>query len=213
MASQYVRQTAVPCTLGELSSGTWAQGNGMEPSGVRTARGFVSRTNVFGVIVGKDDGGFTLDDGTATMSVRAFDTAPVMLSHEVGEVVLVIGKPRDYNDERYLVLEICKRLRSTAWAEYRRKELSLFAGVEAAVEPRIMISQEKAVVVEVPVMNGKNPYETVIDIIRELDSGSGADVGDVLAKYNGTDGEDVVRSLREDGEIFEIRPGKVKVLE
>ncbi len=185
----------------------------MEPSGVRTARGFVSRTNVLGVIVGKDDGGFTLDDGTSTMSVRAFDTAPTMLAHDVGEVVIVIGRPRDYNDERYLVLEICKKLRSTAWVEYRRKELSLFAGLAPAAEPRITISQDEAVVVEVPATSGKNPYEMIIDIIRELDSGSGADVGDVLAKYNGTDGEDVVRSLREDGEIFEIRPGKVKVLE
>lgn len=213
MAPQYVRQTAVPVTLGELAGGTWMPGAGVEPSGVRCARGFISRANVIGVIVGKDEGGFSLDDGTGAMSVRSFDAHPSMLAVPVGTVVLVIGRPRDYNGERYLVLEICKGLRSTAWAQYRRKELALFAGIAPAQSLSPIASPGGEVVVEVPASAGKNPYEIVIDIIRELDTGRGSDVDAVLARYGGDDGEEVLRSLMEEGEIFELRPGTVKVLE
>ncbi len=211
MAPQYARQTAIPVTLGELAAGTWTQGEGMEPSGVRCVRGFVSRASVIGVIVSKDEGGYRLDDGTSTMSVRSFDAPAPMLARAIGDVVQVIGRPRDYNGERYLVLEICKQLRSTAWAQYRRKELALFAGIAPA--PQSTILQDGEVVVEVPASAGKNPYETVLDLVRELDTGGGADVDEALARYGKPDGEEVVRSLLEDGEIFELRPGKVKVLE
>ena len=203
MAQQYARQTAIPVTIGELSAGAWTQGAGIEPGGVRCARGLISRASVIGVIVGKDDGGFSLDDSTGMMSVRAFDAA--MPAHPVGTIVLVIGRPRDYNGERYLVLEICKNLRST-WVEYRRRELALFAGI-APVSHVVVQGGE---VVEAA---GKNPRETVVGIVRELDNGQGADVDAVLARYRGNDGEGLVRSLIEDGEVFELRPGIVKVLE
>jgi hypothetical protein len=51
-----------------------------------------------------------------------------------------------------------------------------------------------------------------LDIIRELDKGDGANFEDV-AKKLGPKGEDIITNLLARGDIFETRPGKLKILE
>jgi|GEM_PF-2814031 len=54
--------------------------------------------------------------------------------------------------------------------------------------------------------------QTPLDIIRELDAGDGANF-DEVAKKIGTRGEDIITSLLAKGDIFETKPGKLKILE
>lgn len=241
MATQYARQPAVPCTLDELKGGSWVQNDGLVPSGVRTHRGMVARASAIGVIVERrGDTAFTMDDGTAIMGVRSFDAAPAPLRADIGDMVLVIGRPREYQNERYLVLEICKRLRNPAWAQYRKRELALLQNTmhiapvmqrndalvghtmqnTALAKPSAMTDTPQAIaastddVAVVPhAAPTKNPFELLIMKIRELDAGGGADVEDILQALQFPDGEKYLRTLIEEGEIFETRPGKVKVLE
>jgi exosome complex RNA-binding protein Csl4 len=199
--AQYARQTAIPCTLGDISSGPWVQNEGILPSGVQTQRGFVSRASIMGVVIDKSATSFSLDDGTNVVSVRSFDTKPVLAS--VGDIVLVIGRPREYNGERYLVLEICKRLRNTAWVQYRKRELDTLRSASfeiPTVEPVVTEDASK-----------KNPYDVLMAKIRELDAGGGVAIGDLLTVV--PEAEKFIRTLIEEGEIFEIKPGRVKILE
>ena len=53
--------------------------------------------------------------------------------------------------------------------------------------------------------------DQIINKIKELDEGSGVDVDLILDKYENA--EKIVKNLLEEGEIFEVRPGRVKVLE
>ncbi len=214
---QFVRQTAMPCTLGELKQGAWVQ-NSETPSGVRTSRGLASRVSVIGVIVQKSaDASFTVDDGTAALSVRAFDAAPKPIAAGVGELVSLIARPREYGGERYLVLEICKRPKDPRWAEYRKLELAHFSDMPqpAPQEERLerKASEPAPARIEVPETGTKNPFETIIERIRALDDGKGADVHDVLEGIAHAEKERLLATLVEEGEIFEIRPGRVKVLE
>jgi hypothetical protein len=214
--ADYTRQTAIPCTLADISSGAWVQKSGMEPSGVSTVRGFVSRASVIGVIVEKSDAAFSLDDGTRMVRVQSFDNQKVRPG--IGDIVLVIGRPREYNNQRYLVLEICKKLRDPAWAQYRRKELSLLPieGFSVPTAVPASVSEEFTVTTAIPgpvVEPEKNPFERLVEAIRELDTGNGASVDDVLARAGVQDGGKLLQTLLEEGEVFEIRPGRMKVLE
>jgi hypothetical protein len=221
MATQYTRQTAVPCTLEEIKGGAWVQNDGLTPSGVRTPRGMIARASTIGVIIEKrGDAGLTLDDGTSIINVRSFDTNPVPVRADIGDIVLVVGRPREYNGERYLVLEICKKLRNPAWAQYRKHELA--AGLPATQERGAPVAPIEVPAHSVTIQKDesgedgsevKNPFEALIGKIRELDSGSGADIEDVLAVLAVDGGDKYLRTLIEEGEIFETRPGKVKVLE
>lgn len=51
-----------------------------------------------------------------------------------------------------------------------------------------------------------------LDVIRELDKGEGANFEEV-AKKLGSKGEDIITGLLARGDIFETRPGKLKILE
>ena len=205
MASQYARQTAIPCTLHELQSGDWVQNTGLAPSGVKTPRAFISRANILGIIVSMQEDAFIIEDGTGAASVRSF--GPMNVSAHVGDMVLVVARPREFNNERYLALEICKKLRSPAWIAYRKKELELLGTI-----PQPPMPQQAPASPVKPVQNTaeENSTELIIARIRALDNGTGVMVDDLLSIPQA---EKYVRTLLEEGEIFEIKPGRVKVLE
>jgi hypothetical protein len=57
----------------------------------------------------------------------------------------------------------------------------------------------------------KNPFELIVEKIRASDSGTGVQIDELMQIV--PDAERYVRTLIEEGEIFEIRPGRLKVLE
>lgn len=195
-----VRQTAVPCTLAELQSGQWVQNPGLEPSGIQTGRGMISRASILGVIIDKTNDNIIVEDGTTNLNVRTFEQRQILAN--VGDLVLVIGRPREYNGERYIALEICKRLKNPAWVEYRRKELSRL---------HVELKQPSPAATPKPVQHSKNPFELIIEQIRALDKGQGADIEEILAAI--PESQKFVQTLIEEGEVFEIKPGRLKVLE
>jgi len=192
----YRRQTAQLATISELKDGSFQQAKDVLAGGVITDRGLVSRVNILGVIVEKQsENSLVLDDGTTSMTCRRFDEMEI--DADVGDLVLVIGKPREYNGERYLVLEICKRLANKNWVAYRKKELERLLNTTSVELP--------------PSTSSESPAEQLIVRIREADSGQGADVQEIVSSMK--NGEMILKTLLEEGEVFEVRPGKVKVLE
>jgi hypothetical protein len=195
------RQTALPCTVAEIKEGGYLDQPQL-PSGVATPRGLASRASLMGIVVEAAGGSLVLDDGTGSVRAQGPERAATHVS--VGDAALVIGKPREFNGERYLELEIAKRLRSRGWIAYRRAELGRFSDAQRP-------AQRAQAAPQTP--KSENPLSQIIDAIRELDRGSGADTADVLSRVAHPDKERLLRVLLEEGEIFEIKPGKVKVLE
>ena len=50
-------------------------------------------------------------------------------------------------------------------------------------------------------------------LIKDIDSGDGADTQEVITKSNIDKAEQIITNLLEQGEVFEIKPGRSKVLE
>jgi hypothetical protein len=204
----FARQTAVPCTLAELRDGQWVQNEGLIPSGVKTGRGLISRASIIGVITDKSNSGITVEDGTTPISVRSFEQKPIYA--DVGDIVLIIGRPREYNGERYIVLEICKKLKNPAWVQYRKRELTKHMPVAFEIP---VIEAPRAPAQPIAAPQTKNPFELIVETIRTHDKGPGADIEDVLANVKVPEAQKFLQTLIEEGEIFEIRPGRLKVLE
>jgi RPA family protein len=59
----------------------------------------------------------------------------------------------------------------------------------------------------------ESPAQKVYGMIKSLDRGKGADTDEVIEKSGLENCQRVIQTLLEEGEIFEIRPGKLKVLE
>jgi len=225
-SQKFKRQTAYIVSVSELHSATYTKSEGeWEPNYLPIRNKKVSRVNIIGVVTGVEEGenkGFSIDDGTGTISIRIFDPEQPAPNVEIGDIVMVIGRPREYNDEKYIVPEIIKEIKNELWMEIRKKELEKF---KSASQPKIIESKPVDVPKqEEPREDGETKEESareeiqtdsekLFSLIKELDTGEGADIDEVIKKSNVNDGEKAINSLLAEGEIFEVKPGRVKVLE
>ena len=137
-----------------------------------------------------------IDDSSGKIFVRTFNDNKIIDKINIGEVILIIGRPREYNDEKFIMPEIIKKIDNKKWIDFRRLEL----------KPVILkreIKYEKI----------SNPSEKIFKLIKEFDNGEGANFNDIVNKSNIKDSEKIIKILLSEGEIFQNSPGKLKVLE
>jgi len=164
----------------------------------------VARVNVIAYSVYKPEGdnmSMVIDDGTGKINLRAFESTVMFSKIEVGDIVLVVGRIREFNNERYIMPEIVKRIDNPEWINLRKIELgkNKIISVEDVPEAEIKAST--------------SPREEVYAIIRNLDTGDGVSFEDVISKSKNPDAEKMINALLQNGDVFEIRPGRLKVLE
>jgi RPA family protein len=195
MENNIKRQIAYKVKINDIIKGEYVKEEGWKPNYIKTRFGNVSRVNILAVVVGKnDDGSFIIDDGSGKINARSFDTK--VDGFEIGDVVLVIGKPRSWNSQKYVIYEVVKKINDKKWIKVRKFELDKLKKCEVK-EGKIVEAKEKI---------AENPYEKILNLIKETDLGEGASYEKVLVKSGIKEAEETLRSLLEQGEIFEIRP-------
>ncbi|MFH1237689.1 MAG: OB-fold nucleic acid binding domain-containing protein [Candidatus Aenigmatarchaeota archaeon] len=124
------RQTAKKVRVWEIVNGTFVKKGGFEPSFVKTPSGEeVARARVLATIVAKfvaEDGNYaavTLDDGSDTIRAKTFKTIKPLDTVEIGDIVDVIGKLREYNGEKYMMPEVVSKVTDPNVEVMRRLEM------------------------------------------------------------------------------------------
>jgi len=206
--AQVQRQTAKKVSIREIKTGTYIKEEDWNPNYVLSETGNkISRVNVIALIISSPNiqeksFSFFIDDGSGQILVRGFELLKSVHSLKIGDPLLLIGRPREFNNERYILAEILKVLSDTKWLEIRKKELPTTVPVVQVVQ-------------ETPLQKTSSTGITdkVYHLIKELDTGKGADFETILNKMNDEKTEQVIQTLIQEGEIFEFVPGKLKVLE
>lgn len=208
------RQTAVKATVGELLAGEYVQKEGWTPNFIRTSRGPVSRANIMGVLIQEPEPNvFVLDDGTGQMRVRTFEQPST--SVKVGDAVMFIGRPRQYAGQLFLNYEILKTIKPS-WLAYRKEELMHLLGESIPEKTIVSVGPRTNEGEEIVVSSSENLFVKILDTIRKLDvenKGAGAEHDKILSLVPNKEAAHIVTSLLEEGEVFEIKPGMLKVLE
>ena len=201
------RQTARWAEIGEFAGGIFIKSEA--GSSYKTRGGyFLSRVNVFGVVLSKESTEFVanvfIEDGTGNISIKSFEKKEIFEGIEVGDIINVIGRVRVYNQTPFISAELVKKIGREAFA-LRKKELSLvkkFYGLgkeeEPATEEEVVVSSES---------------EKILGLIRSLDGGNGVDMELLAKKCSIKNLNDITKELIRNGEVFEIMPGKLKVLD
>jgi len=215
----YKRLIAYKVRVKDLLEGEYVKGEGWDPSYIMTKSSRkISRVNIVGTITNistDNEPSFFIDDGQAQIPCRIFDKQNIAIN--VGEMVCIIGRPRDYYGEKYLIPEIVKKIESDKWLMVRKKELELLDGnIKEDQNPHPPHKVEVKTIEEQS--KDKETSEqssalTLIDTIRELDQGSGVDQEQIAQKINVENPEKIISMLLKEGEIFEVSPGKLKILE
>lgn len=215
----FQRLPAVKVLISDIINGQYIKEEGWTPNYIMTPKNKkVSRINIIGVVISKETfpsyENMIIDDGSSSIAVRNFENIPKFGDLKVGEIVLVIGRPRLYGAELYVIPEILKKQESIKWVELRRAELGFKNDNKKSVENnKSMINQKKDNAEKSEQLNFMTDSEKIISIIRSIDKGDGASFDDILRMYKKSNGELIIAELMQLGEIFEIKPGKIKVLE
>jgi RPA family protein len=168
----------------DVLTGSYVRTEGQfEPNYLLVGDRKVSRVNIIAVVVSSEDEGIVIDDGTGSISVRMAESGIKL--PPAGTVAIIIGRPREFSSSIYIAPEIVKQLDS-AWLEFRKKEL----GKEAVPKPEI-----------------------VLNLVKSLDTGQGADIDEVIRKSGIPGCQKIIDLLMQEGDIFQVRPGRLKALE
>ena len=202
------RQIAYKSNINSILQGVFVKKPGWESNYIMTEFGDFSRVNIIAVVVGKDENSLTLDDRTGQITARVFNNPEKLSDINIGDLVLVIARPREFNNQMYLALEIIKKI-NKSWINYRRKELELIQKVRELDTMKATPKPEPTIVESQSTVNSK---ERVMELIKQLDTGSGASVDDIILISKISNAEDIIQDMLLKGEVFEIKPGKMKLM-
>jgi len=222
------RQTAYKIWIGDLIISKFEKLGGDMPLNYVDFKGKkVSRVNVIASVIAKMENDehtyleIALDDGTGNVKLKTWrEDSEILREISVGDLVLVIGKPREFGNEIYVVPEIVKVLNDLNWLEVRKLELKKENGeyvkeeIRAREEP---IVEEQSVVEEevVPVEPSESARARIINIIEINSSEEGAEMEIVISKSGLSEGEcnEIINELLKEGEVYSPKPGKVKLID
>lgn len=206
----FQRQVAYKVCISDLLNGVITK-DYVSPGHIKVHGLNVSRTNVIATVVYKSDdlsyASALIDDGTGKIPLRSFENKGIFSNIDVGDAVLVIGKVREFNNEKYIIPEILKKINNIEWVNLRKAELEKNRIIGSDLG--ILKPGNGNLIEEVHFRLDEEIYS----LIKKLDNGNGVSVEDVIKNSNNSKAEITITKLLESGDVFEIKPGKLKVLE
>ncbi len=233
------RSIAYRVWISDVVSGNYIKQEGFNPNYIVLDDKQVSRVNVMATVVGKflsEDGNYgaiTIDDGTETIRAKAFGPDVKKIdAAEIGKLIKFIGKIKEYNDERYLAPDFVREIKDPNWLTVWHLERGE-PKVREAPTPSEPVSEiptsaptenvgatesnetppTEPTKTEEPAANTAE-HPNFLELIAKLDTGDGAEMQAVIAdcKLSEQEARIIIIDLLKQGEVYEPRKGKLKVL-
>ena len=193
----------------------------------------IVRASVVGTIIekfiGENFSSLTIDDMTEKIRIKSFSQN--FDEFEIGDMVNVIGKVREYMGEIYLNAEIVRKVDSKAEIFEKFQNLKkLFEKIKIIDEiRRIAAKYEEIFAIEY----GKEKYgldeetiqqilvpkkidytDKILKIIKDLDKGEGVSAEEIFKVSALPERiiEDAISELLEKGQLYEPKPGRLKCI-
>ena len=227
------RSTAYRIRLKNIVNSPYEKREGFNPSVIKFNNLEISRVNVIASIVGKyltDDQNYcaiTLDDGSETIRVKNFGAeVGVIKELNVGDIVRIIGKVKEYNEEKYIAGEISKVLNPN-WLIVNEIELSnqkqtetdtsTTDSINKVIETKTNSSENEEII---SISSESSDSESsikqkILQYLKNNDNGTGVIMDQIMNSLD-ISSEEVKNSLYEllkVGEIYEPKKGILKILD
>ena len=177
----------------------------------------VVRVNIIANVVSKfnsEDGNYasiTIDDSSAEIRLKTWKEDTKILDNiNPGDIVLVIGKLRKYNNEIYILPEIVKKV-SINEELLRKLELIKLYGLPKELE--IIEEPEPKIDYEEISFNSNDLRNKILDLIERYEDRLGIALEEIKMELHAglDDLNKVLEELLKEGQIYEIK-GKYRLL-
>ena len=227
------RSTAYRIRLKNIVNSPYEKREGFNPSVIKFNNLEISRVNVIASIVGKyltDDQNYcaiTLDDGSETIRVKNFGAeVGVIKELNVGDIVRIIGKVKEYNEEKYIAGEISKVLNPN-WLIVNEIELSnqkqtetdtsTTDSINKVIETKTNSSDNEEII---SISSESSDSESsikqkILQYLKNNDNGTGVIMDQIMTSLDVSSEEvkDSLYELLKVGEIYEPKKGILKILD
>jgi RPA family protein len=213
----------------------------MKPSFIITNLGEkISRVNIVAIVTDKfvsEDENYatlTIDDGTGAIRVKAFREKVQLLEKiERADLVLVVGKLKEYGGEVYINCELIKKIEDPNYESFRRLEIlhkliqqkKIVEKLKELAE-RVTLDELKKIALEKFKIDEdslkeilgekfKEDYkQKILKLIEKLDTSDGVEIKKIfeLCELQSNLIEKTINELLEEGSLYEIFPGRFKVV-
>src|SRR3989344_8960239 len=214
------RQVAYKVWISDLHNGKYVKEDGeWDPNYLLVRDKKISRVNIIATVVdklihdGAQYGTVELDDGSGKISVKAWrEDVSIFSKVKLGDLVLFLGRVKEFNNEIYLTPEIVNSLDNLAWAKIRKLELLKIYGeptVNTALDKDIANSQQ----IEKPMEQtaSESNRQKILRIVASKD-GIGYDELINESGLNETEVKRIVLELVKEGEVYQPRAGVIKAI-
>ena len=227
------RSTAYRIRLKNIVNSPYEKREGFNPSVIKFNNLEISRVNVIASIVGKyltDDQNYcaiTLDDGSETIRVKNFGAeVGVIKELNVGDIVRIIGKVKEYNEEKYIAGEISKVLNPN-WLIVNEIELSnqkqtttdssTADSINKVIETKTNSSvNEEIISISSESSDSESSIkQKILQYLKNNDNGTGVIMDQIMTSLDVSSEEvkDSLYELLKVGEIYEPKKGILKILD
>jgi len=215
------RNIAYEVIIKELLNYSYIENDEGTPNYLLAKNKKIYRFNLLAVILELNQQGsilnITIDDGSGKIILRIFEENKSVKNLVIGESILIIGKLRKYNHERYISPEIIKKV-DEDWLKVRSLKIDKNK-INIEIEensPKLGEEEKTTKKEDIPnkEINKKElfPIKKIILLIKELDQGEGVFIEEIIEKSKIESADKIIEKMLEEGEIFQNLPGKVKVL-
>ena len=189
----------------------------------------VSRVNIIATIVQKYESeennycSLIIDDSSDTIRVKAWGEDIKLISKfNVGDIIKIVGKPKEYNNEIYLTPELVKLIDDPNWILVRKLELIKIYGKPGNIEIKSNneiesknVESDHKFIVQEEKLGSSDKRQDILSLIEKLDSEEGVDESKIFMEsdYNEDEVKEVLQELLKEGEIYELKPGRIKLLQ
>ena len=173
----------------------------------------ISKLNIIATVVEKyvnnekTYGSVTLDDGSGMIRIKLWHSdVKVVEQVELSDVVIVVGRVRQGGGENYIIPDFMKKY-DPLWLKIRQAELIKLYGSPEPKQVQIVyetIAEEGSVTGSV--------RQEILNLIDKMDKGNGVDMIELVENIPDGDVEEAIQELLAEGEIFNPKPGKVKLI-
>ena len=203
------RQIAYKIWISNILNDKFVKQEGWDPNFIEVNGYKVARVNIIANVIGKyqadNYSSIVLDDGSSAIRVKAWgDDIKKLESVNIGDIILIIARPKEFNNERYLIPEVVKKIKDPNWELLRKAELLKEFGKLEINE----IKHEE----ENPIILGEK--QKILSIIEKHDKGEGVKMEDLvyISSMNEDDVLKTIKELLQWGEVYENKPNHVKVI-
>ncbi len=220
------RQTAYKLWIAEIIDADYIREEGeWEPNYLDIKGVKVARVNVLGTITevfinpSGDYATITVEDGSASIAIRAFKAdIKLVTGLNIGDSILVVGRPKQYQNEIYIMPEIVRKLDHPAWMKVRKAELIQTRGViQQKTQPKQQeesIREAREELIANNTLQGNEGARQKMLNLLEKQGELGMDIDLLIQTIEAEEeeSEKIIEELIKEGEIYMSRPGVLKII-